>query len=100
MDQLFELYTYYTYEASVDLAKERGHYPLFPGSEHSKGIILGKDAELLTAETYHKHLDWKALLEEMKKSGTRFGYHSAPAPNTSTAVSYTHLDVYKRQVGK
>jgi ribonucleoside-diphosphate reductase alpha chain len=36
VDALFEMYTYYTYKASVDLARERGHYPLFPGSEHSK----------------------------------------------------------------
>ncbi|MBP9779039.1 ribonucleoside-diphosphate reductase subunit alpha [Candidatus Gracilibacteria bacterium] len=100
VDGLFELYTYYTYKASVDLAKERGHYPLFPGSEHSKGIILGKDAEILTKETYHKHLNWKALLEEMKKTGTRFGYHSAPAPNTSTAgivgTTAALLPIYKK----
>lgn len=100
VDQLFEMYTYYTYKASVDLAKERGHYPLFPGSEHSKGIILGKDAATLTSETYHKHLDWTALLEEMKKSGTRFGYHSAPAPNTSTAgivgTTAALLPIYKK----
>ena len=100
VDGLFELYTYYTYHSSVELAKERGHYPLFPGSEHSKGIILGKNAELLTKETMNAHLNWKALLTEMKKSGTRFGYHSAPAPNTSTAgivgTTAALLPIYKK----
>ena len=100
VDGLFEKYTYYTYKASIDLAKERGHYPLFPGSEHSKGIILGRDAATLTAETHNSHLDWTALLEEMKKTGTRFGYHSAPAPNTSTAgivgTTAALLPIYKK----
>ena len=36
VDALFEKYTYYTYKASIDIARERGAYPLFPGSEHSK----------------------------------------------------------------
>lgn len=100
VDALFELYTYYTYKASVGLAKERGHYPLFPGSEHSKGIILGRDATALTTETKNPHLDWKALLDEMKTVGTRFGYHSAPAPNTSTAgivgTTAALLPIYKK----
>ncbi len=100
VDSLFELFTYYTYRASIAIAKERGAYPLFPGSEHSKGIILGKDATLLTKETMNAHLDWKALLDEMKKVGTRFGYHSAPAPNTSTAgivgTTAALLPIYKK----
>lgn len=100
VDALFEKYTYYTYRASVDLAAERGHYPLFPGSEHSRGIILGKDAKMLTSETKNAHLDWTSLLEEMKKVGCRFGYHSAPAPNTSTAgivgTTAALLPIYKK----
>lgn len=100
VDELFELYTYYTYRASVNIAAERGAYPLFPGSEHSKGIVLGRDAAQLTKETHHAHLDWTGLLEEMKKTGTRFGYHSAPAPNTSTAgivgTTAALLPIYKK----
>lgn len=100
VDALFELYTYYTYKASVDIARDRGAYPLFPGSEHSKGIVLGKDAAQLTSETYNAHLDWKALLDDMAKTGCRFGYHSAPAPNTSTAgivgTTAALLPIYKK----
>ena len=100
VDSLFEKYTYYTYKASVDIARERGAYPLFPGSEHSKGIILGKDAAMLTSETKNSHLDWKALLDDMIATGCRFGYHSAPAPNTSTAgivgTTAALLPIYKK----
>ncbi len=100
VDSLFELFTYYTYRASVDIARERGAYPLFPGSEHSKGIVLGKDAKTLTKETMHTTLNWKALLDDMQKVGCRFGYHSAPAPNTSTAgivgTTAALLPIYKK----
>jgi ribonucleoside-diphosphate reductase alpha chain len=100
VDALFELYTYYTYKASVDIARERGAYPLFPGSEHAKGIVLGKDAEMLTKETYNAHLNWKALLDDMKVTGCRFGWHSAPAPNSSTAgivgTTAALLPIYKK----
>lgn len=100
VDALFELYTYYTYRASVDIARERGAYPLFPGSEHSKGIVLGRDATALIADTKNPHLDWKSLLDEMKTVGCRFGYHSAPAPNTSTAgivgTTAALLPIYKK----
>jgi ribonucleoside-diphosphate reductase alpha chain len=100
VDSLFEKYTYYTYKASIDIARERGAYPLFPGSEHSKGIILGKDAAMLTAETKNSHLDWKVLLDDMIATGCRFGYHSAPAPNTSTAgivgTTAALLPIYKK----
>lgn len=100
VDSLFEKYTYYTYKASIDIARERGAYPLFPGSEHSKGIILGKDAAMLTAETKNSHLDWKTLLDDMIATGCRFGYHSAPAPNTSTAgivgTTAALLPIYKK----
>lgn len=100
VDKLFEQYTYYTYRASVDIARERGAYPLFPGSEHSKGIILGKDATQLTTETKNPQLDWKVLLDDMKATGCRFGYHSAPAPNTSTAgivgTTAALLPIYKK----
>lgn len=97
--RLFERYAYHTYRASVDLAKERGFYPLFPGSEYEKGILLGR-----TAEWYGKNTpngaEWKTLFNDMKQYGVRFGYHTAPAPNTSTAgvvgTTAALLPIYKR----
>ena len=55
---------------------------------------------MLTAETKNPQVDWTALLEDMKTTGCRFGYHSAPAPNTSTAgivgTTAALLPIYKK----
>lgn len=97
--QLFERYGYHTYRASVDLARERGHYPLFPGSEYSKGVLLGRDKEWYRTTT-NRGDEWAALFDDMLKYGTRFAYHTAPAPNTSTAgvvgTTAALLPIYKR----
>jgi len=42
VNELFENIAYYTINASIDLAKERGAYTKYPGSEWSKGLILNK----------------------------------------------------------
>ena len=42
VDELFENIAYYTINASITLAKERGKYPRYEGSEWSKGLILGR----------------------------------------------------------
>lgn len=96
---LFERYAFHTYRASVELAKDRGHYQMFPGSEHSKGVLLGRTSEWFSENTARGSA-WTALLEDMKVHGTRFGYHTAPAPNTSTAgvvgTTAALLPIYKR----
>mgnify|MGYP002335956845 CR=1 FL=1 len=99
VDKLFSQYAYYTYRSSVDLAKERGQYPLYSGSEYDKGIILGKEKAWFIEHTEQGKL-WEQLFADMKKYGTRFGYHTAPAPNTSTAgvvgTTAALLPIYKR----
>jgi ribonucleoside-diphosphate reductase alpha chain len=99
VNRLFERYTYHTYRASVDLAKERGHYELYPGSEYSKGILLGRDSAWFETKTPFAK-EWKVLFEDMKASGVRFAYHAAPAPNTSTAgvvgTTAALLPIYKK----
>jgi ribonucleoside-diphosphate reductase alpha chain len=99
VDKIFAEYAYYTYRASVDLAKERGAYQLFEGSEYSKGILLGRDKKWFMKNT-ERGKDWEKLFDDMKKSGVRFGYHTAPAPNTSTAgvvgTTAALLPIYKR----
>jgi ribonucleoside-diphosphate reductase alpha chain len=99
VDRLFERYTYHMYRASVDLAHERGKYSLYDGSEYSKGMLLGRDAKWYEEHTGFAE-DWKQLFADMKESGVRFAYHTAPAPNTSTAgvvgTTAALLPIYKR----
>ncbi len=99
VNKLFEKYTYYTYRASADLAIERGHYELWKGSEYSKGILLGRKQGWYTKNT-NRAEKWKKLFADMKKTGVRFAYHTAPAPNTSTAgvvgTTAALLPIYKR----
>ncbi|MFZ1626282.1 MAG: ribonucleoside-diphosphate reductase subunit alpha, partial [Candidatus Moraniibacteriota bacterium] len=98
-DRLFERYAFHTYRASVDLAKERGTYELYPGSEYSKGKLLGHDLSWYEKNTPFAE-DWRTLFADMKTSGVRFAYHTAPAPNTSTAgvvgTTAALLPIYKR----
>ncbi len=100
VDALFEKYTYHTYKSSAELAGERGTYPLYKGSEYDKGILLGRTREDFINESKVKKLDWNIVFDTMQKNGVRFSYHSAPAPNTSTAgivgTTAALLPIYKK----
>jgi len=99
VDMLFEKYAYATLDSSAELAKERGHYELFPGSDWSKGLLFNRD-EKWYRENATTDRDWSNLIERIKKTGLRFGYHLSPAPNTSTSgvVGTTAglLPIYKK----
>lgn len=100
VDAMFEKFAFYTYRSSIDLAKERWYYPLYPGSEHEKGIILGRDEATFIRESKSSHLDWAWIFRDMKQYWVRFWYHTAPAPNTSTAwvvgTTAALLPIYKK----
>lgn len=99
-DKLFEKYTYHTYKASAELAAERGTYPLYKGSEYDKGILLGRKREDFTRDSKVENLDWNVVFDIMAAHGVRFSYHTAPAPNTSTAgivgTTAALLPIYKK----
>lgn len=99
VNKLFERYSYHMYRASADLAKERGHYELYPGSQFSKGILLGREKQWYVENTGRAEA-WDALFTDMTTTGFRFGYHTGPAPNTSTAgvvgTTAALLPIYKR----
>lgn len=77
-DELYEQIAWLTIKASADLAKERGTYPLFEGSDWETGVYFGKRG--YTGEK------WKQLKEQVATSGIRNGYLMAVAPNSSTAI--------------
>ena len=99
VDELFSQYGLATYRASVDLAKERGAYPLYKGSEYDNGKILGREEAWFVANTKDGE-KWTKLFADMKSFGVRFAYHTAPAPNTSTAgvvgTTAALLPIYKK----
>lgn len=86
IEKLFEDICFYTTQASVELAEERGAYPAFPGSEWSKGLILGgRDKEWVSNNSADPER-WYALMERLVVSGIRNSHILATAPNSSTSL--------------
>jgi ribonucleoside-diphosphate reductase alpha chain len=86
IEKLFEDICFYTTQASVELAEERGAYPAFPGSEWSKGLILGgRDKEWVSDNSADPER-WYALMERIIVSGIRNSHILATAPNSSTSL--------------
>ena len=77
-DKLFEHINYAAIKASSDLARERGSYPLFKGSDWETG-------EYFRLRNYTDP-KWQELAEKVKTSGIRNGYLMAIAPTGSTSV--------------
>ncbi len=82
MERLMEFINYHSKVASVELAKERGPFPLFAKSSYAKG-------QLPFEGFYDKkswHFDWEALAEEIKKTGIRNAYTTVIAPTGSISM--------------
>lgn len=75
-ETLFEKIQFYTYEASMLLAKEKGSYSCFKGSDYDTGAFY-KDK---TSE------NWKSLKKEIQQYGLRNAYLLAIAPTSSTSM--------------
>lgn len=76
-DKLFENIAYAAIKASMELAKEKGAYPAFKGSEWETGKYFERRG--YTSER------WLKLKEDVKKYGMRNGYLMAVAPTGSTS---------------
>ncbi len=76
-DRLYEDIAYLTIRASMELAKEKGCYPKFEGSEWQSGQYFDRKG--------YKSERWKQLMEEISGNGVRNGWMMAIAPNSSTA---------------
>src|SRR5690625_602130 len=77
-DELYEKIAYLTVEASMSLSKEKGSYPMFPGSKWETGAYF-------TLRNYNDG-KWTKLKKNVQKYGVRNGYLMAVAPNSSTAM--------------
>lgn len=99
----FERWAYYALDESCNLARDRGRYKHYEGSDWSKGIFFGKSADFLHKQSRDKtknNLDWLGLWVKVQKYGIRNGGLFAVAPNTGTAglmgCSASMLPIYDR----
>jgi len=91
-DELMEFIAYCAYEASSDLAVERGAYPTFKGSKWDRGLLPLDTLDLLEAERGEPvpvprtaRLDWDALREKIRRQGMRNANVLAIAPTATIA---------------
>ncbi|WP_088052071.1 ribonucleoside-diphosphate reductase subunit alpha [Virgibacillus dakarensis] len=76
-DELYENIAYHAIRSSMELAKEKGAYSNFSGSEWQTGAYFNRKG-------YNKDR-WLELREQVAKHGIRNGWLMAVAPNSSTA---------------
>ncbi len=92
-DYLFEFINYNALASSVNLAREKGQYSTFAGSDWSKGILPIDNFErsilergMTTTTNLDKHLDWETLRASIIKDGLRNSQVMAIAPTRT--ISY------------
>ena len=94
-DQVFEFMSYIAIDESAELAKVRGAYKNFPGSEWSRGLVPIDTLERLERErgvelqvekgSKHGGLNWDMLREKVK-GGVRNSTLLAIAPNANIGL--------------
>jgi len=89
-DTSMETVSYYTIQASSQLAKERGIYTTYPGSLWSQGILpidsmqrLAEDRKDYLQTDFSQTLDWDSLRECVKTVGMRNSNCMAIAPTAT-----------------
>jgi len=76
-DSLYERINYLTVQASMELAKEKGTYAAFPGSDWHTGAYF--------RDRGYNSPQWMDLAAQVGVNGVRNGWLMAVAPNMSTA---------------
>lgn len=78
VDQLYEDISYYSIQASMELAKEKGKYDYFSGSDWDNGDFFSKRG--------YQSERWLKLQEQVHSFGMRNAYLLAIAPTSSTSI--------------
>ena len=78
IDELYEKINYFALLASCDLAKEKGSYGLFEGSDFQTGAYFKK--------RNYQNETWQILQKDIQQYGLRNGYLLAIAPTSSTSI--------------
>lgn len=77
-DDLYERINFHAVTASMEIAKEKGSYDFFEGSDWENGNYFDlRD---------YKDAKWNKLREDVKANGLRNGYIMAIAPTGSTSI--------------
>jgi ribonucleoside-diphosphate reductase alpha chain len=91
-DELTEAIAYYAYEASSDLAAERGAYSSYAGSKWDRGLLPHDTLDLLEGERGEAveverggRLDWAPLRAKIATQGMRNSNVMAIAPTATIA---------------
>ncbi len=84
LEKLQEKIAWYCYNASVDLAIEKGPYKAFKPELYDNGLF-GKSADELIKQSKNGFA-WDALIKRIQENGIRNFLLLATAPNTSTGI--------------
>ncbi|MEJ1972131.1 MAG: ribonucleoside-diphosphate reductase subunit alpha [Lacunisphaera sp.] len=108
-DEFMEAIAFYAYEASSDLAAERGAYSSYKGSKWDRGLLPPDTVDLLEQERglpiqvpRGGRMDWTPLRKKIAKQGMRNSNVLAIAPtatisnitNTSPCIEPTYKNLY------
>lgn len=85
-DELYEQISFLTIQASMELSKEKGAYPVFHGSDWETGKYFEKRGYILSDEVTEETVEWESLADKVATYGIRNGYLMAVAPNMSTSI--------------
>jgi ribonucleoside-diphosphate reductase alpha chain len=91
-DEMMEAIAFYAYEASSDLAAERGSYSTYQGSKWDRGLMPQDTLELLERERgvpievpRGGRMDWTPIREKIARQGMRNSNVLAIAPTATIA---------------
>ncbi|MBS1707842.1 MAG: ribonucleoside-diphosphate reductase subunit alpha [Armatimonadetes bacterium] len=91
-DEMMEAIAFFAYEASSDLAAERGTYSSYKGSKWDRGLLPQDTLEILERERgvpvevpRGGRMDWEPLREKIKTQGMRNSNVLAIAPTATIA---------------
>lgn len=100
ISNLFEEIGYWCTYSSMELAKERGAYQAFLGSEWSQGKLIGAKPVEWFLNNAVQPQRWQQLATDIQRFGIRNSHITAIAPNTSSSLvqgcTASVLPVYSR----
>ncbi|MFN4851266.1 ribonucleoside-diphosphate reductase subunit alpha [Microcystis sp.] len=100
ISNLFEEIGYWCTYSSMELAKERGAYQAFLGSEWSQGKLIGAKPLAWFLNNAVQPQRWQQLATDIQRFGIRNSHITAIAPNTSSSLvqgcTASVLPVYSR----